>query len=225
MVLNATQRAVMSSGIAIPDNTVAHYDASQLSLNDGDTVSVWPDEQGDNDLDTQTGSPTYVESGINGNPAIAFDGDGLEGTGLSVNQPNTTYVVFEYQGGWDDGRVLSGVSDRQIIATADARLEIWRNYAGDSITGSSDLGIQQMTAVFDGDNSINREEGVETAVGDAGKNDLGGLSVGYDSYGYNFGVGRTFYADAYVSEIVLVNSGSVDLNFENHLLDKWGITA
>jgi hypothetical protein len=51
---------------AIPDNTVAHYDASQLSLNDGDTVSVWPDEQGDNDLDTQTGSPTYVESGING---------------------------------------------------------------------------------------------------------------------------------------------------------------
>ena len=69
----------------IPDNTVAHYDASQLSLDDGDTVSVWPDEQGDNDLDTQIGSPTYVESGINGNPAIAFDGDGLEGTGLSVN--------------------------------------------------------------------------------------------------------------------------------------------
>ena len=84
---------------AIPDNTVARYDASQLSLSDGDTVSVWPDEQGDNDLDIQTGSPTYVESGINGNPAIAFNGDGLEGTGLSVTQPNTTYVVFEYQGG------------------------------------------------------------------------------------------------------------------------------
>ena len=86
------------SGITLPDNTVAHYDASKLSLNDGDTVSVWPDEQGDNDLDIQTGSPTYVESGINGNPAIEFNGDGdaLEGTGLSVTQPNTTYVVFEY---------------------------------------------------------------------------------------------------------------------------------
>ena len=48
----------------IPDNTVAHYDASQLSLTDGDTVSVWPDEQGDNDLEIQTGSPTYVSQGL-----------------------------------------------------------------------------------------------------------------------------------------------------------------
>jgi hypothetical protein len=76
-----------------------------------------------------------------------------------------------------------------------------------------------MTAVFDGGNSIIREDGVETAVGDAGTNDLGGLSVGYDYYfdGY--------YADVYVSEIVIVNSGSVDLDFENQLLQKWGITA
>ena len=54
----------VSATIPSPDNTVAHYDASQLSLDDGDTVSVWPDEQGDYDLDTQIGSPTYVESGI-----------------------------------------------------------------------------------------------------------------------------------------------------------------
>jgi hypothetical protein len=227
MVLNATQRAVLSSGqsgIAIPDNTVSHYDASQLSLDDGDTVSVWPDEQGDNDLNIQTGSPTYVESGINGNPAIAFDGDGLEGTGLSVTQPNTTYVVFEYQGGFDvDGRVLSGVFERQLTAVAGAEGN-WRTYAGNDLTASSDIGIQQMTAVFDSGNSIIREDGVETAVGDAGTNDLSGLSVGYDSFGYdNFG--NRLYGDAYVSEIVLVNSGSVDLDFENQLLGKWGITA
>jgi hypothetical protein len=48
---------------------------------------------------------------------------------------------------------------------------------------------------------------------------LGGLSVGYDSYLDGD------YADAYVSEIVIVNSGSVDLEFENQLLEKWGITA
>ena len=81
-----------------------------------------------------------------------------------------------------------------------------------------------MTAVFDGANSSIREDGVETAVGDAGTNDLGGLSVGYDSYGYDAGEAR-FYADAYVSEIVVVNSGSVDLDFENQLLEKWGIPA
>ena len=210
----------------IPDNTVAHYDASQLSLTDGDTVSVWPDEQGDNDLDTQTGSPTYVESGINGNPAIAFDGDGdgLEDTGLSVTQPNTTYVVFEYRSGWDGGRVLSGVSESQLTAWADGEENNWRTAAGDYLNGSNDLGIQLMTAVFDGGNSIIREDGVETAVGDAGTNDLGGLSVGYDAFGYNNGEGR-HYADAYVSEIVIVNSGSVDLDFENRLLEKWGITA
>ena len=90
---------------------------------------------------------------------------------------------------------------------------------GDALGGSNDLGIQLMTAVFDGANSIIREAGVETAVGDAGTNDLGGLSVGYDSY-----EGGS-YADAYVSEIVIVNSGSVDLDFETQLLEKWGITA
>ena len=203
---------------AIPDNTVAHYDASQLSLDDGDTVSVWPDEQGDNDLDIQTGSPTYVESGINGNPAITFDGvgDALEGTGLSVTQPNTTYVVFEYQS-VSDGRLLSGVSERQLTAWAGGNS--WRTHAGVSVYASFDIDTQQMTAVFDGANSIIREDGVETAVGDAGDSDLGGLAVGYDSFGYdNFG-NRT-YADAYVSEIVIVNSGSVDLDFETQLLEK-----
>ena len=211
---------------AIPDNTVAHYDASQLSLDDGDTVSVWPDEQGDYDLDTQTGSPTYVESGINGHPAIAFDGvgDGLEVAGLSVTQPNTTYVVFEYRSGWDGGRVLSGVSERQLTVWASRNQEYWYTYAGSKVGGSTDIGIQQMTAVFDGANSIIREDGVETAVGDAGTNDLGGLSVGYDPFSGSIGEGSN-YADAYVSEIVIVNSGSVDLGFENHLLDKWGITA
>ena len=76
-----------------------------------------------------------------------------------------------------------------------------------------------MTAVFDGGDSIIREDGVETAVGDAGTKDLDGLSVGYESYRDDY------YADAYVSEIVIVNSGSVDLDFENQLLEKWGITA
>jgi len=221
MVLNATQRAVLSSGIAIADNTVAHYDASKLPLNDGDTVSVWPDEHGDNDLDTQTGSPTYVESGINGNPAIAFNGDGLEVSGLSVTQPNTIYVVFEPQSGFDGGRVLSGVSERQLTAWADGSQNIWRTYAGNNLDGTNDLGIQQMTAVFDGANSIIRENGVETSVGDAGMEDLGGLSVGYDS----FAAEGEYYADVYVSEIVVVNSGSVGLDFENYLLEKWEITA
>ena len=82
-----------------------------------------------------------------------------------------------------------------------------------------------MTAVFDGANSIIREDGVETAVGDTGTNDLGGLSVGYDSWAYNYDGQIRHYADAYVSEIVVVNSGSVDLGFENYLLEKWGITA
>jgi hypothetical protein len=137
-------------------------------------------------------------------------------------------VVFEYQGGFDGGRVLSGVSERQLTVWASERENInkWRTYARhDYLAGSNDLGIQQMTTVFDGGNSIIREDGVETAVGDAGYNDLGGLSVGYDSVGYNIYDQARNYADAYVSEIVLVNSGSVDLDFETQLLEKWGITA
>ena len=132
-------------------------------------------------------------------------------------------MVFEFQSGFDDdSRLLSGVSERQI--TAWKIQNSWGTNAGSSVYASTDIGIQQMTAVFDGANSIIREDGVETAVGDAGINDLGGLSVGYDSFGYNGGEGRD-YADAYVSEIVVANSGSVDLDFENQLLEKWGITA
>ena len=144
---------------------------------------------------------------------------------MSVTQPNTTYVVFEYQGGWDDSRVLSGVSERQITALAAPGGNEWSSFAGGYLRGSNDLGIQQMTTVFDGANSSIREEGVETAVGDVGSRDLGGLSVGYDSGGYTIYDQDRNYADAYVSEIVLVNSGSVDLDFETQLLDKWGITA
>ena len=146
---------------------------------------------------------------------------------MSVTQPNTTYVVFEYQSGLDGGRVLSGVSERQLTVwpSGERNINKWRTYAGDHLAGSNDLGIQQMTVVFDGANSIVRENGVETAVGDTGTNDLGGLSVGYGSWGYNYEGQIRHYADAYVSEIVLVNSGSVDLDFENQLLEKWGITA
>ena len=133
-------------------------------------------------------------------------------------------MVFEFQSGWDNGQLLSGVSERQITAWADDNTNSWRAFAVDYLDGSNDLGIQQMTTVFDGANSIIREDGVETAVGDAGNNDLGGLSVGYDSYYYDI-TGDRYYADAYVSEIVIVNSGSVDLDFENQLLEKWGITA
>ena len=140
---------------------------------------------------------------------------------MSVTQPNTTYLVFEYQS-VSDGRLLSGVSERQLTAWADGNS--WRTHAGGSVYASFDIDIQQMTAVFDGANSIIREDGVETAVGDVGSSDLGGLSVGYDSFGYD-SFGNGYYADAYVSEIVLVNSGSVDLDFENQLLEKWGITA
>ena len=137
---------------------------------------------------------------------------------MSVNQPNTSYLVFEIQSGWDDDRVLSGVSERQI--TAWKFQNSWCTNAGSSVYASTDIGIQQMTAVFDGSNSIIREDGVETEVGDAGINDLGGLSVGYDAYGYyNRGEDRN-YANAYISEIVIVNSGSVDLDFENQLLEN-----
>ena len=56
----------------IPDSGLQHdYDATALTLNDGDSVDTLPDNQGSNDL---SGSGTFDADGINGQPAVFYDG-------------------------------------------------------------------------------------------------------------------------------------------------------
>lgn len=63
--------------VAADADLVAHYDATELSLSDGDSVDTWPDMSGIGNTATQSDSakqPTYQATRIGGQPAVTFDG-------------------------------------------------------------------------------------------------------------------------------------------------------
>lgn len=62
-------------------------------------MTTWVDETG-NGFDLTAGTaPTYVASGINGNPTVRFDGvdDFLDVTFSDLDQPNYIFIVFQFQ--------------------------------------------------------------------------------------------------------------------------------
>jgi len=70
-----------------------HYEADNLSLNDGDSVSTWPDQAGSDDL-TAGNAPTYVASAINGQPAVSYDfSDYLSVSFSTISTPLQHFLI------------------------------------------------------------------------------------------------------------------------------------
>lgn len=70
--------------------------ASNLNLNDGDRVSLWPDFSGLslNASASGTDRPTFRTNVVNGKPAVRFDGSNLMTTArFNLNQPDTLIAV------------------------------------------------------------------------------------------------------------------------------------
>jgi len=86
---------VFTAGPDLPASTVAHFDATQLSLADGDPVNTWPDQISGNDA-TDVNPPTFKSSGIGGLGSIEFDGSNDEMTAPigTYSQPITFAVVM-----------------------------------------------------------------------------------------------------------------------------------
>jgi hypothetical protein len=79
------------------DSAVAHYDATELELADGDSVSTWPDLLGNYDASAVT-APTYRANGINGHPSVEFDGTATAmdtGFAHDTDTPYSLFVVVE----------------------------------------------------------------------------------------------------------------------------------
>ena len=69
------------------------YDASTLSLNDGEQVTAWADRSGNGrDLVSWTGTPTFETNEINGLPAVRFDADNEN---LQLANPANTYFAAD----------------------------------------------------------------------------------------------------------------------------------
>ena len=89
-----------------------------------DTVTLWEDQRGTNDMDVVTGDPQLVTGGINGNSYIAFDGAGdtLQRT-ASITLPSgaserTLITVQDYHSSGVGGVAYGNAANNQTFGNA-----------------------------------------------------------------------------------------------------------
>ena len=211
---------------AIPDSEDLHarYDATKLSLSDGDPVSTWADETG-NGYDLTAGiQPTYVANGINSNAAIEFNGtdDYLDTMFSALSQPNTVFAVFEFQSVDDNANeaMIDSADTNNRHAHVANNFGRWAMFGGEVLdTGTADTDAHIWSALWDTTSSVLRLDGGATeATGDAGSQSLNGLRVGSAPGGQE-------WANVRLGEILIYpeDKSGIQTDVEGYLSDKWGI--
>ena len=211
----------------IPDEGDLHarYDTTQLSLNDGDAVSTWTDETG-NGYDLTAGSaPSYVASGLNGNPIVQFDGSGnyLDAAFTTVSQAFHIFIVVTQ-------RRINTSSSERYMGSADSTNWTFQQladaddvnmFAGSNFnnSGVADTNAHIYSCLYDGSNTTLRQDGTIIATGNAGTNGMDGLTLGTNNNGDN-------PAPIDVAECLVypMDKSGVQSDVESYLADKWGIT-
>lgn len=212
--------------ITIPDSEDLHarYDARELSAADGDPVSTWPDETANGHDLTAGTAPTYVESGINGNPVIRFDGvdDFLDVAWGTIYQPNHVFIVGRMQSIPSNAVVFfdSETSNHRHAIFVSGDPNPWAMHAGGTIKdGSADTSAHIFNGLFDGASSELRVDGASTITGDAGADGFNGLTVGAE-------VAKNSYANVDIGEILVypMDKSAKETDIEQYLSDGWGVT-
>jgi len=210
--------------IGIPDSVVAHFDATELSgFNDGNTVSTWPDEANGHDA-TSSGAPVYRASGINGNPAVEFDGtnDSYDAPVGVTSQPYTFISCVQTPGGSGIDAIVGTRSSPLTILEIDHDKSDFQFSAGALVRGSSNTTtVNVVSARFDGSNSAIREDGTETGAGNAGLNDIDALNIGVSAVRssrlWNGRIGLVEMHDVALSDSELAVR-------EATIANQWGLT-
>jgi len=208
-------------GPDIPDseNLQARYDATKLSLSDGESVSTWDDETG-NGYDLTAGTaPTFKTSVINGNPVVRFDGvdDFLDVGWSAISQPNWIFVVAQKRS-TDDNYLFDSNdgSNRHLLNISTGSYLV--GTSSGNFTGSAvDTSAHILGAIFDGASSEFRIDGATDASGDPGGDALSGFTLGDINSGGSPG-------DWDVGEILIYHSQPTVSEVESFLSDKWEIT-
>jgi len=211
----------------IPDSGDLHarYDATKLSLSDGDPVTTLSDETGNgHDLTANSSAPQYVENALNGNPVVRFDGvnDNLDVPFSNLAQPNHIFIVAQLQSSSPGGTVFDGETDGERNQFA-ARSE-FQMFAGGSGAGvifgssSTDTSPHVFGALYNTSNSELRKDGAVDISGSLQPQDLGGFTVGSDRRGNDL-------LQVDVGEILIYpqDKSNVVTDVESFLSDKWGI--
>jgi len=208
----------------LPTEDIVHrYDAAEISADDGDSVSTWVDQTGNDDL---TGHASYAELGINNNPSIEADGVddeyGLSGAPLYGQSGAYTFaiVIEPFEPTNDDG-LFGDTSDGVRLEFEDGEFNLTHSgESGFSNFGSVEADTPTILVVsYDGSDVIAEQDNTEVLR-------EAGAFKPFDGGGYRFlVVSAVGFFDGYMSEAVFYD-GYYDADgreqIYNHLHSKWG---
>ena len=208
----------------LPTEDIVHrYDAREISADDGDSVSTWVDQTGNDNL---TGNASYAELGINNNPSIEADGvdDEYNLSGDPLYGKSGTYtfaIVIEPFDPTNDDGLFGDTRSGLRLEFTDGGFALTHSDET-SITNFGSLEADTPTILvvsYDGSDVIAEQDNTEVVREAAGFRP-------FDTDGYRFlVVSAVGFYDGYMSEVVFYD-GHYDSDgreqIYNHLHSKWG---
>ena len=212
-------------GLTAPDELVANFDATDLSLSNGDPVNTWPDTVGDfGDLQADPSrTPLYDDSGMGGNPTVEMSEDFFTvTTATEITQPYYMFAVYNNDDANSERfQILANTSGNQIEFQEDEGGS-WLATDGTNTLqgGSPDSSNHIVVFGMDGGSSFIRADGTEVASGTMSAVSVdGSYRVGNNAF--------TRYADGSISHIEWFEGSLTNTEIsteETRLANKWGIT-
>lgn len=195
-------------------------------------VSAWADQSGSGNHATQgtaSRQPLYVESAVNGHPALYFSGnapaDALTTEAFTRNQPHTALVCgFWTANPGANEYFIDGLSQNTAVLRKEPGANLFGGYAGTVLNGdATTINVPFVGAgVFNGASSLVALNGTETA-GALGVRNASGVTIGADG-------GGTYAAPlyGYIAEVILYNRALAQAErrqVERYLGARYGITV
>lgn len=189
----------------------------------GTDVTTWADQSGNGKDATASGTatPTYQSSGINGMPAISFNGTTNRMTGSQVltTAPATVFAVVQFSVGEEIGSIFQQTNFALYRGFGGGSSLEFRIFNGNDLTSSNAIPngtAVLLEAVANGASSFLFSNGIQRASGNAGSSAISG------SYelASNAGSPRTMV----IAEIAVYNTnlGTTDRQaVESYLNEKY----
>lgn len=215
------------------DITTLFTDSAKTTpvTSDGDVVGAWADKSGNgNDVlqTTTANKPLYKVNIKNNKSALLFDGisDYLVNAFTQLSQPYNVIIVAQMNASIVNNGVSAylfdgnDVTNRNLIfKDASGTPDCWSIYAGTPIQdGDCNSNWNVYFTLFSGVSSDLRINGTSVVSGDAGSNNLDGITIACNY------LTTSIFFKGYIAEILIYDPSISDANrslLENYLNTKW----